>query len=104
MPVRALQKTGRVLPQSDLDAMRSRDRASLLACLALLLCGGPADAAGGEVTRASLSWVRLPGAEGCIAAPALAEAVERRLGHPVFSPAPSATLSVEGWVEPSPPT
>ncbi len=80
--------------------MRPLLRASSLACLALLVTGGSAFA-GGEVTRATLSWVRLPGAEACIAAPALAAAVERRLGHPVFSPAPAATLSVEGWVEPA---
>lgn len=80
--------------------MRAALRALVLACLALLVPRGAA-VAGGEVTRATLSWVRLPGAEGCAAAPALAEAVERRLGHPVFSPASTATLSVEGWVEPA---
>lgn len=71
------------------------------ACAALGLAA-PRAHAEGKVTRATLSWVRLPGAESCIAAPALAEAIEERLGHPVFAPASSATLSVEGWVEPAP--
>lgn len=69
-------------------------------CLTSSLIARPARA-GGEVTRATLSWVRLPGAESCIGAPALAETVEKRVGHPVFSPASQATLSVEGWVEPA---
>jgi hypothetical protein len=68
--------------------------------LAPLLLAPPVSA-GDTVTRATLSWVRLPGAEACIAAPALAEAVEERLGHPVFSPASKATLSLEGWIEPA---
>lgn len=81
--------------------VRSPSLLALLALVALLLHRRTALASGGEVTRATLSWVRLPGAEACIAAPALAETVERRLGHPVFSPVSKATLSVEGWVEPA---
>lgn len=73
--------------------------ASACAAIALAAPRAPADS---KVTRATLSWVRLPGAESCIAAPALAEAVEERIGHPLFGPASSANLSVEGWVEPAP--
>jgi len=46
----------------------------------------------------ALSWVRLPGAEACIAAPALAAAVEARLGRRVFVPPSDAELSVEGTI------
>jgi hypothetical protein len=46
----------------------------------------------------ALSWVRLPGAEGCIGAPALASAVETRLRRRVFVPPSDAEVSVEGSV------
>lgn len=46
----------------------------------------------------ALSWVRLPGADGCIGAPALASAVEARLGRRVFVPPADAEISVEGTV------
>lgn len=49
----------------------------------------------------SLSWVRLPGAESCVAAPELAAEVEERLGRPVFRPPAEAELAVEGRVEPA---
>jgi len=43
----------------------------------------------------ALSWVELPGAEGCGGAPAIAKAVEDRLGrHAIVSPA-EADLSIE---------
>ncbi len=47
----------------------------------------------------SLSWVRLDGAESCIAAPALAQAVEAELHHPVFLLPGAADLTVEGRAE-----
>lgn len=50
-------------------------------------------------TTSSLSWVRLDGAESCIAAPALARAVEERLGRTIFVPPSGAQLAVEGRVE-----
>lgn len=46
----------------------------------------------------SLSWVRLPGAEACVAAPALATSVERRLGRRVFVPPSDAEITVEGTI------
>jgi len=49
-----------------------------------------------EGRTSSLSWVRLEGAESCIALQPLAHAVEERLGRPVFASASEADLSVEG--------
>lgn len=46
----------------------------------------------------SLSWVRLPGAEACLAAPALATSVEKRLGRRVFVPPSDAEITVEGTI------
>jgi hypothetical protein len=48
----------------------------------------------------SLSWIRLPGAEECVATQALARAVEERLGRTVFVSAAQADVSVEGRIEP----
>lgn len=47
----------------------------------------------------SLNWVRLPGAESCITARALAEAVERRLQRAVFVSSSSGDLAIEGRIE-----
>jgi hypothetical protein len=52
----------------------------------------------GGPRRSSLSWVRLPGAEGCVASAALARAVEAQLGRSVFVSAARAELAVEGRV------
>ncbi|GAC1583802.1 MAG: hypothetical protein NVS3B20_13980 [Polyangiales bacterium] len=48
----------------------------------------------------SLSWVRLDGAEGCIAGTALARAIEVRLGRKVFVSAADADITVEGAIGP----
>ncbi len=48
----------------------------------------------------SLSWVRLPGAEGCIDSRTLAEGVERRLGRVTLVPPSRADRAIEGRVEP----
>lgn len=78
--------------------------AALLAAASLVAARGaraqaPAPA---EVARkgrtSALSWVRLAGAERCIAAPALAAAVEARLGRRVFVPPSDAEISVEATV------
>jgi hypothetical protein len=45
--------------------------------------------------------VRLPGAESCINAPALAQIVEAQLGYAVFVSASRAEISVEGRIEPT---
>lgn len=65
--------------------------------IALLLASMPSYAAEGRTS--SLSWLRMPGADGCIATQALARAVEDRLGRTVFVSAAQADLSVEGRIE-----
>jgi hypothetical protein len=59
------------------------------------------NARGAEGRTSSLSWLRMPGADSCIATQALARAVEDRLGRPgkVFVSAAQADVSVEGRVE-----
>ena len=52
----------------------------------------------GERTS-SLSWLRMPGGEACIATQALARSVEERLGRRVFVSAAEADVSVEGRIE-----
>lgn len=52
-----------------------------------------------QARTSSLSWVRLEGAEGCVASAALAQAVEARLARDVFVSAADAGLAVEGRVE-----
>jgi hypothetical protein len=75
--------------------------------VALAVAWGAAPVAHGEPGRtgrtSALSWVRLAGAEGCIGAPALAEAVEKRLHRRVFVPPSDAEVSVEGTVGPGGP-
>lgn len=50
---------------------------------------------------ASLSWVRLPGAESCIPTRELAQSVEAHLGRQLFLSASQGELSVEGRIGPS---
>jgi hypothetical protein len=45
-----------------------------------------------------LNWVRLEGAEGCLSSAQLAQAVEARVGRPLFAPASDAGLFVDGHV------
>ena len=63
--------------------------AFVLACCGALRANAQAPSA--------LSWVRQPGAEGCIGAPQLGARVERLVG-PVLVAAPSAEVSVEGVI------
>jgi hypothetical protein len=70
------------------------------ATLLLALSALPARAA--EPLRPALNWVRLPGAEGCLSAAALAERVELRVGRMLFVTAGEAGLFVDGYVEPAP--
>lgn len=60
---------------------------------------GAREAAAAEPSPTALSFVRLPGAESCIAAAELGGRVEERLGRKVLVPASEATLSLEGRVE-----
>lgn len=48
---------------------------------------------------AELHWVRLPGAEDCIAGDALARAVEARLRRPVFDTRVPAAVLIEGYAQ-----
>ncbi len=61
-----------------------------------LLWARPAWAEDTPARTSSLSWVRLEGAESCIATQALARAVEERLARRVFVSAAEADVSVEG--------
>jgi len=49
----------------------------------------------------ALNWVRLTGAESCIAPVDLAQRIEQRLARPVFSRASDAILVIEGRVGPA---
>jgi hypothetical protein len=68
--------------------------------VALGLTAADADAA--EARSSSLGWVRGPNAAECIGTRALAEAVEARLGRPVFVSAARADVAVEGQIERGP--
>lgn len=72
-------------------------RCALAVCAAMTFAM-PAFADGGGRTS-SLSFTRLPGSETCIGARELAEAVEARLGRPVFVSTARADLVVEGRIE-----
>ncbi|HKP64758.1 MAG TPA: hypothetical protein VJV78_48810 [Polyangiales bacterium] len=69
----------------------------MLAVLGLLV---PAEA---FARGPALNWVRLSGAESCIAAVELAQLVEGRLGRPVFVSSSEAVVVIEGRVEPAQP-
>ena len=80
----------------------SRVRAATVAPAALLgsvllFASSPAAAQTGRTS--SLSWLRMPGADACIATQALARSVEERLGRHVFVSASAADVSVEGRIE-----
>ena len=68
--------------------------------MAALLLGSVASASDGRPSATSLSWVRLPGAEGCIDSRALAEVVERRIGRAALVSPARAERAIEGRVEP----
>lgn len=68
----------------------------LLLAAAMVSHGGAALAA--PTARPGLNWVRLPGAETCIAAPQLARGVEQRIGRPAFTSTHKATMFIDGRV------
>ena len=74
-------------------------RCAWVALLGLVLVGS-AQAQGGARRGPALNWVRLPGAESCIAASELALRVEERLERRVFVLAPDAELAFDGYVQP----
>ena len=47
----------------------------------------------------ALNWVRMPGAESCIAPQTLGRSVATRVGGPVFVPIDAADWSIEGRIE-----
>jgi hypothetical protein len=71
--------------------------------IAAAVGGTPAAWAGEPQRSSSLGWVRLPGAEACIGARDLAQAVEQRLARPVFVSPAQADVLIEGRIEPAPP-
>jgi len=68
--------------------------------LTLVCCCVLASSTSARADEASLSWVRLDGAETCIAAPELARLVEARIGRAVLQPPTRADLSLEARVAP----
>lgn len=62
--------------------------------------GAAQDAVAAAGRTASLGWVRLPGAERCPSAQALAQATDAVLGRTAFVPPADAALAIEGRVEP----
>jgi hypothetical protein len=75
---------------------------SCVLALASVMLGLPHAVAQSGRRGPALNWVRLAGAESCIAPVELAERVERRLGWAVFVRMPDAIVVVEGQVAPSP--
>ena len=67
-----------------------------------LIAGAEMPATAAEGKTSSLSWLRMPGADACIATQPLARAVEERLGRETFVSAAQADLSVEGRIEKKP--
>ncbi|HSO39071.1 MAG TPA: hypothetical protein VLT33_41375, partial [Labilithrix sp.] len=74
---------------------------AVLATVMLLAVAHESHAEEGKRTS-SLAWVRLEGAESCIAGSALARSVEERLRRKVFVSASDADISVEGSIGPAP--
>ncbi len=84
---------------------RRRKRAPALAALAALLGGvagvalAPRRAAADSPKSTSLSWVELPGAEGCGGALAVAKDVEKWLGRRALRAPSEAELSIEARID-----
>ncbi len=81
--------------------MRNNTRVfSFLFIASTWLIPRPSYAQTDQPRSASLSWVRLAGAESCISSQKLARRVEEQLGRQVFLSASDAELSIEAWVKP----
>lgn len=80
---------------TSLEARHAAAATAALAWIALMALALPAQAQ----RTSSLGWVRLEGAEQCIATQELAQRVEQRVGHAVFVSAAQADLAIEGRVE-----
>jgi hypothetical protein len=82
--------------------MRRCPRLSAIAIGAAIAASTAPVRAEGAPRTSSLGWVRLAGAESCIDARALAQAVEQRLGRAVFVSPAQADVQIEGRIEPAP--
>lgn len=79
---------------------RSRStRSTALALLAATVLGNVERDAAAAPRTSSLAWVRMPGAEACIDARTLAQAVERRLGRAAFVPPTRGDVVIEARIE-----
>ncbi|WP_437532008.1 hypothetical protein WME79_03790 [Sorangium sp. So ce726] len=74
-------------------------RSAALALLVGAALGSFGRPAGAAPRTSSLAWVRMPGAEACIDARTLAQAVERRLGRAAFVPPTRGEVAIEGRIE-----
>jgi hypothetical protein len=81
-----------------MEVRRTMGGRSILAWLGLALVAWLFGQPAARADEAALSWVRLPGAEDCIAAPELARLVEERIGRPVLQAPSRADVSIEGRV------
>lgn len=72
---------------------------ALLAAAAIAGAVARADADPPPARTSSLAWVRLPGAESCIDARALAQAVELRLGRAAFVAPTRGDVAIEARIE-----
>jgi len=89
-------------PSAPLHTVAPRRGSRITACAALvLLAQGSSAGAQSQPRGPALNWVRLPGAESCIAPVELAERVEQRLERRVFVRTPDAIVIVEGQVAPA---
>lgn len=77
----------------------NRNVGALFVCACVLLASA-ADAQAGRTLSPALNWVRLPGAESCLGARALAQSVEDKAGQAVFVEPTRAELFVDGYVTP----
>lgn len=68
--------------------------------LSVLAAAGDVVAEDRPPVTASLGWVRLPGAEGCITSRELGKRVESSLGRPALVSASQGDLAIEARVEP----
>ncbi len=79
----------------------TRNRGVLRAMSALAVLASASGSRADDPERPGLNWVRLRGAEGCLAAPELAERVELRVGKMLFASVSDAGVFVDGYVGPA---
>jgi hypothetical protein len=87
------------MPPSNPIAMRVVVAAGFAAATAAVTGAANAEPAATDKPTSSLSWVRLPGAEGCLSAADLGGRVEEKLGRAALVSASAAERSVEARAE-----